>query len=454
MWRFSRVFGVLATLSLVQSALLRTSVGGAVAWRGARNATSAAQWRQPVVQRAVSAVVALELGGQSVDLLLDTGSFDLLLASALCESCGGHVFRTGRSKSFRFGRPLEKRTFHFGSGDIAAVKGYDNLTVGPYNAVQLPFWLISSELSKEVRSVWPAHEFDGVLGLGLKRSTVPERLGVNSFSLCLTQGGTTESWGASGSALSGGFLHWNGRDESLPWGESQPVAQSVRDSWMHWELRAPYINLGHERLCGRECRVALDAGTGLLAVPADSAQRLAAALPEIPPNCSLSGLPHLRMDLPRGGAVELPPSAYVTRLGSAERDTFAELARRGRIVWRESRNASSASLINTSSVSPPTGGCAALFMVSAGPRWILGLPLFREYSVHFDRLQRRVSLAENHGGRCEGATADGGDALPASVAFAGAVHGSRVQPDQPLLEIKGRELAAAIDMRWGLDEPE
>lgn len=418
------------------------SSGAPAALNSTPAAQNVTQWRQPVLQRGLSAVVVLDIGGQRIDVLLDTGSFDLVLASALCKSCGGRVFRTTESRTFHFEQPLEMHTFSYGSGNIEAIKGYDNVSAGPYRAPRMPFWLISS-LDENVQAAWAPHEFEGLLGLGLKRSTVSDALGIRNFSLCLARGG------GGGGLLGGGggVLYWNGRDEGLPWGTPQPVAQTVRDSGLHWELQVPYISLGAARLCDRRCRVVLDAGTALVAVPWVDSRDLALALPAVPPNCSLLGLPSLRVDLPRGGVAELPPSSYVARLSGGDEGALAEMALRGRIAWRPAGQEApgctgpscGTAAVKDSLRKPPR--CAAVLMVSKGPRWILGLPFFREHAVHFDRAAKQVTLAESGGGGCSEGDRWGGDGAPAQplLAAGSGRAGGALGP-----EIEGRQVLAAL----------
>eukprot|EP00746_Dinoflagellata_sp_MGD_P020458 gnl/MRDRNA2_/MRDRNA2_147703_c0_seq1.p1 gnl/MRDRNA2_/MRDRNA2_147703_c0~~gnl/MRDRNA2_/MRDRNA2_147703_c0_seq1.p1 ORF type:complete len:404 (-),score=47.44 gnl/MRDRNA2_/MRDRNA2_147703_c0_seq1:44-1255(-) len=332
-------------------------------------------YQHPILQYATSVVVQASLGNQTLGLMPDTGSFDVLISSVLCEKCSSKKYRTTESKNFRISSPLQKSTFHFGPGDVTALRAYDSFVAGPFEVAKMPLWLISG-ISPGLYEAFATPEFDGLLGLGLSRSSAAEEMGVQSYSFCLQT--FVSSW------FSSGFLHWNGRDNlNFLW--SEPI-QSTDD--FHWQLAPREVTLGTEDFCNGRCSAVLDSGTSILAAPSSVAVRLERSLPEVPANCSLEGLPSLTMQLTGGRKIIFPPSAYVMKLHGNYRE-FDSLALDGSIVWRRPKTNSTSS-----------EACAPIFQITRSGHWILGLPFFRQYAVHFDRREKAMSFATNTGGTC------------------------------------------------------
>lgn len=337
-------------------------------------ARSTPSWRHPVVQYATTAIVPVSLGNQTVDLMPDTGSFDVLVASVLCEQCGSITYEATKSPSFHLQSPVKSKTFHFGSGTLEALRAFDHFEAGPYNVKQMPMWLIN-KLSPELYDAFDSSEMQGVLGLGLSRSVAAQEMGIHQFSLCLHTFNINSWW-------NGGVMHWNGREESLDWSSPLPT-----NGDFHWQLRTQGIHLGQTKVCGAECSAIVDSGTSILAVPRQVALRLQQTLPHISNDCDLVGLPDLQVHFAHGASLNLPPSAYVMKFNDMDDlNKFSALADAGLIIWRR-----------------PTGRtlCAPVLQVTSSTSWILGMPLFRAYAVHFDRHAKTISFAKNEGGTCQ-----------------------------------------------------
>lgn len=327
-------------------------------------------YQHSILQYATSMAIETFLGNQSVRLMPDTGSFDVLVSSVLCTKCKSKKYRVTESSDFSLEVPTKEHTFHFGSGDVQAVQAYDRFDAGPFTVPKMPLWLISS-ISPSLYEAFGSTEFDGLLGLGLDRSSAAEQMRVTSFSLCLQP--FVSSW------FSGGTLRWNGRDEhSFEWSPSVTSMDSF-----HWQVQAEGVKLGTSHVGAGS--IVFDTGTSILAAPKDSAYHLEKALPEVPANCSLEGIPSLTMKLTDGQLLTLSPSAYVIKLGG-NTDVFDTMAKEGTIVWRKPKTDESK--------------CAPMFQITQSGHWILGMPFFREYAVHFDRIQMSMSFAKNKGGTC------------------------------------------------------
>merc|ERR1719330_1853201 len=81
---------------------------------GAGNSSSA-PFRQKLGNRAdVQYIARITLGGQEVDAIFDTGSFDVLVVSQKCDQCPNPQYNSSRSKTFH---SLDTEANHsFGSG--------------------------------------------------------------------------------------------------------------------------------------------------------------------------------------------------------------------------------------------------------------------------------------------------------------------------------------------------
>lgn len=339
----------------------------------AKSMHSGTSWVHPVVQYATTVVVPVSLGNQTVDLMPDTGSFDVLVTSSLCKECSSK-YKATHSADFHLDSPVQSKTFHFGSGDLEAVHAFDHFEAGPYEVQQMPMWLIS-KLSPELYDAFDSSEMQGVLGLGLMRSIAAEEMGIHQFSLCLHTFNVNSWW-------NGGVVHWNGRAESLDW---SPQLSTTSD--FHWKLDTHSVHLGHVEICGSRCSAIVDSGTSILAVPQQKAFLARQALPHISDDCDLVGLPDLQLSFAHGVVINLPPSTYVMKFQDLhDMQKFSNLADAGLIVWRR-----------------PTGStlCAPVLQVTSSTSWVLGMPLFRAYAVHFDRLTKAISFGKNEGGTCK-----------------------------------------------------
>jgi hypothetical protein len=306
----------------------------------------------------------------------DTGSFDVLVTSVLCKECGGRPYKATQSPDFHLKSPVKSKTFHFGSGDLQALRAFDRFQAGPFDVKQMPIWLIN-KLSPELYEAFDSSEMQGLLGLGLSRSVAAENMHINQFSLCLHAFSINSWW-------NGGVMYWNGRDQSLDW--SAPLSTN---SHFHWQLQAKSVSLGQTELCrsGPECSAIVDSGTSILAVPQKTAFDMQQALPHISDDCDLVGLPVLELSLADGVSLMLPPSAYVMKFkDTSEMDKYSHLADAGLIIWRR-----------------PSGSthCAPVLQVTSSGSWVLGMPLFRAYAVHLDRSAQSISFARNEKGTCK-----------------------------------------------------
>merc|ERR1719401_1207464 len=114
------------------------------------------------------------LGGQSLPVVYDTGSFEILVLSTRCTSCASSLAKYDSSLSTTFVSAGGLEAQHvFGSGPVNSRKGFESVWVGdansPYNVGNMPFW----EVTDHDIAVWNEHaHFSGIVGL-CHSKTVP-----------------------------------------------------------------------------------------------------------------------------------------------------------------------------------------------------------------------------------------------------------------------------------------
>merc|ERR1719387_76308 len=69
---------------------------------------------------------------QTLPVIYDTGSFEILVLSSLCHSCSANqvVYDNTRSRSFNYGEGIEAEHV-FGSGPVYSKKGLETVRIGP-----------------------------------------------------------------------------------------------------------------------------------------------------------------------------------------------------------------------------------------------------------------------------------------------------------------------------------
>jgi hypothetical protein len=164
-------------------------------------------------------------GGQTLPVIYDTGSFEVILLSKLCEHCQVNcpVYDQKKSNTFNTGENIVAQHV-FGSGPVVSRKGLDTCMMGtsasPLVATQMPFWQV---MDHDI-NVWDRNaKFSGIIGLGhssktpamagshngkrIKQDTsLLERVGVTSFSVCLERSlGTPNGWLALGSEVEAAY---------------------------------------------------------------------------------------------------------------------------------------------------------------------------------------------------------------------------------------------------------
>lgn len=348
-------------------------------------------------------------GRQTLPAIYDTGSFEVLTLSTLCESCprDGPVYDRKASKSFKSGDAIEA-VHQFGSGPVSSRKAEETLRIGdresPLVAKSMPFW----EVISHGIDVWHTSKFVAIVGLGqkdtvpvdpamqkqmaksmeedglekkeIKKRMEPEetllhRLGVSEFSICLGRGNF-----APGS-LSFGPKLASMKAQALF--SPIPVVGKV-----HWGVKMTKLGPGKFDPCDPSCGVVIDSGTSFMSLSPKAIHALSEIGEQINEDCSnLDDLPDLTFNL-GDHPFSLPPAAYVIELefGEAKQinvNLLAEFVQK-KIVSLRARGMARACVPAVQEID---------HMTQYGPMMILGMPFLRHYYTIFDRGEKKIYAA-------------------------------------------------------------
>lgn len=104
------------------------------------------------------------IGGQAMRGIFDTGSFETILMSTLCQNCKPHEghpsFDEKKSKSYLPGTALVEHVF--GSGPVLTQQGFDEISVGPLKTKNQTIW----EITQHNMDVLDEAAFEAIIGIG------------------------------------------------------------------------------------------------------------------------------------------------------------------------------------------------------------------------------------------------------------------------------------------------
>jgi len=354
---------------------------------------------------------SIGIGGQTVKGVLDTGSFELLVVSKWCSTCGNSaVSAYDYRSSTQYRRGSETGSMSYGSGSCVTQDGFDRVELGCYSAGEQAI-----ELATNCRmTVLLAARFSAIIGLGPPgraehrarralaeveaaedefQSTgkeLPQRfkaaraqakkaledalnkppallqnIGISNFSVCFGR-----------QPLSPGFMIWNDETrENVSGVMKVPVVSNI--SWGVQMRDVGLLSAEGERMsigCKEGCGAIIDTGTSLLGVPSAVYNSTVEALQKLMGprmDCSsLEAFPDLVLQV-GDHQLRFPPATYV---GSA----YGQM------------NSRTAQFMRTETI----GGtehvpCQLMLMdlgdqsTAVGPMFILGMPFFREYYTTF-----------------------------------------------------------------------
>lgn len=347
------------------------------------------------------------IGGQPMQALLDTGSFELVVFSQLCDTCGDRdlLYDGNRSASASHGELVAEQAY--GSGTTRSLLSWDSVRIGQIDIAEQMFWQVqdaempilhhasfqailgigppSSALKvakdevmlarQEVDSAWSKAEweklvehYESIQDVVSSERAVIQHANVHVMSVCLQR-----------ERLSPGVVVWNDADpRRLPAGlvTEVPIYGETYWSALLGDVRLGDVPLG----CQNEhCVAVLDSGTSLLAAPPTAVQKISEQIQQFSRSvggCSnISSLPELSFTL-GGQRFSLPPESYAGELTGEPLEELEGIMPHISWPWSLKRK-------------PSEPRCEALLM-SMEPQepgqdstWILGLPLFRKYYTSF-----------------------------------------------------------------------
>eukprot|EP00747_Dinoflagellata_sp_TGD_P164913 gnl/TRDRNA2_/TRDRNA2_185509_c0_seq1.p1 gnl/TRDRNA2_/TRDRNA2_185509_c0~~gnl/TRDRNA2_/TRDRNA2_185509_c0_seq1.p1 ORF type:complete len:503 (-),score=86.99 gnl/TRDRNA2_/TRDRNA2_185509_c0_seq1:88-1596(-) len=346
----------------------------------------------------------ISIGNQSVQAIIDTGSFEVLVFSEACRSCGAMaLYSKAHSGSYTAGSGLA--TIHnFGSGDTHSIEGFETVNIGPYDVKNQAFWEV---VDAKMQVLEGSAKFNAIVGVGppnsarklavteaqmavqqgemmqragmvlphsmraqvdatvemashaIQTKSLSQNLGMSCFSVCIGR-----------KPNSSGYFIWNDANPAnMPFVFTHiPVVGNI-----HWGVELKDARLGRRTWnqtpeasqlgCGGAlggCGAVVDSGTSLLAAPSAVVAKIDKAMEALNSDCSnLEVLPDLVFNL-GGRDLSLPPDSYIATVEGFYTDNPSKTVRRCHSI---------VTAVDTAT--------------QYGPMWILGLPFFRKYYVTF-----------------------------------------------------------------------
>lgn len=346
----------------------------------------------------------IDVGGQVLSALYDTGSFELIVLSALCKDCESGTTIYDQKKSTTFAEKDEYVAKHsFGSGEALGKHGIEAVTVGgtygPLYAPKVPFWQV---IDHGMGDIWHKDsQFSAVVGLGPATQTpnmgqnssedvfskdpaLLETLDVNSFAICYGRGpGEPPGWLFVGPSVEEATLS-SSRDF---------VHVPVVGMW-HWAARmtgleaigpSGTVSLQGSDPCHPSCAAIVDSGTSLILAPGAVVDALQPVLGNIKKDCSnLQELPEIHFKL-GAESFSLPPAIYVLKLAGYTNEEAT--------VW----DTLTGSTPETKLVSKCVPAIVRMDLETdtEGPAIILGMPFLRYHYVVFQREPKSLHIARS-----------------------------------------------------------
>lgn len=332
-------------------------------------------------------LLQVELGGQPLHVIADTGSFGLVVSSLRCNQkvCPVRAFNHSSSRTYR---PLGSgsKKVNYISGSVEMLDGQDEMRL--FNGLKKQtFWEITDMRGSMVTS-WDMMKMDGILGLPWLSSvpgenssnelTVLENFGVKAFTFCL--GRSTYQSRFKGVNITPSFIYW-APPGMLQWPSTKYV-DVIGDK--HWAVSLSEVSVRHRDdmkmrrfACfgGAPCAALIDTGSKMSTIPVPFMAGFMAQIGgKVESDCSnYDSLPDLHFQL-SGVEFMLPRASYVNNFGNV-RCTLA---------------------FTTSSV-----------LMGGMPLWVFGAPFLREFIVEFDRSRQPARIgfsphpgASGAGGKC------------------------------------------------------
>lgn len=305
--------------------------------------------------------ITLGTPGQKFDVIFDTGSSDLWVASAKCDSsCGRHnKYDSSKSSTYK----VNGTDFHieYGSGPVSGFQSIDDLNMGGLVVKEQDFAEVTD--ASGLGGAYKLGKFDGILGLAfpvLSVNKVP-----TAFQNLVEQGLVEKGQFAFylgnsrtdlGELTLGGYNtnHFTG---DLTW---VPLKAAT-----YWEINLSGLTVGTTSYVNSDTNAIVDSGTSILTGPSDVVASIAKQLGgreiiegEYLVSCDYDSLPNMDFNI-NGNTYTLTPQDYLIPDG--------DLCLLG---------------IMGLDIPAPTG-----------PLWILGDVFMRKYYTVFDYDNKQVGFA-------------------------------------------------------------
>lgn len=375
---------------------------------------------------------SIEVGEQSVRAIMDTGSFDILVFSKTCGSCGrAAMYNQSKSRFSRRGALTSNQLY--GSGDVSSSAVYDRVAFGTLPHINQSVWevqsasmpILSNAAFHAIVGVGPpetpqADAWESALGdikdvlsfleegkrplrtmmkkafesvrvareVSKNKAMLPS-MAVKTFSICFgNQPGSS------------GFFIWNDNAAIRDPGVFSSVSVVGKHTWSvqltNVQLDAAdgfsTLDLGYLEGAG----ALIDSGTSLLGVPTPVFQELNRATMKLNSDCSNAHeLPNFAFKL-GGTKFVLPPSSYVAKVFGEVPQNLQSLVRLRHPKVKHYNETQAAA-------------CQLLVMEmnaasSFGVSFVLGVPFLRQYYTTFNigshKEDRNLQVAYS-GGACE-----------------------------------------------------
>lgn len=310
--------------------------------------------------------ITLGTPSQKFDVIFDTGSADLWVASVKCDSsCGRHKKYDARKSSTYIANGTAFN-IEYGSGPVSGYESVDNLNMGGL-AVKNQIFAEVTDVSG-LGAAYKAGKFDGILGLAfpvLSVNKVP-----TAFENVVNQGLVTKAEFAfylGNSATDVGELTLGGTDPAHYTGSITYVPLLAAT---YWEITLNDLKIAGQSFVGSgESKAIVDSGTSILTGPSNEVTKIAALL----------------------GGKEVVPGEYFVKCDY----TFPNFV--------FNINGNDYTLTPYDYLIPDGSLCLLGLMAldipaPTGPLWILGDVFMRKYYTVFDVANKRVGFAlANHG---------------------------------------------------------
>mmetsp|Transcript_45025 Transcript_45025/g.70263 ORF Transcript_45025/g.70263 Transcript_45025/m.70263 type:complete len:736 (+) Transcript_45025:86-2293(+) len=295
-------------------------------------------------------VVTVGSPAQKFSVVFDTGSGNLIVPSAQCNSAGCKPHTKYNSKASTTSSAIQNEKgegnaeISFGTGNIAGDFYRDRMCIGESLCIDTNFIAADQESTEPFQEI----PFDGIMGLGFKDLSMGKGFNIIDD---LSDGGMLPGGQTS-------FYLTDGGDSEVTFGgyKAEYLASDILwarvDLESYWQVSIDDITFDNQpkKLCGGGCNVAVDTGTSMLAGPSDLVDKLTNMLGAKDDCSNFNSLPKLGFQI-GDKVLNLKPDDYMDSKGSECSLSFMSL-----------------------DVPPPKG-----------PLFIFGDPFLRRFVTIFDR---------------------------------------------------------------------